>query len=242
MLKKIFLILLILSSLSIYNTSFADESSDKAVKSKFDNAKTKYESTSKAYNESSQKKDVDNKKKEINDIRESIQETEDTEKLNTLNSNLQKAENELKPLEESLKPLEEKLNTASAEYSQATNEYKQTETYKNSPESQKDLSSRWFQVKVSELSPGNENEISKAKTTEQVINMTLWNIIQKLMIGLGSVSLLVMTFWGWYMIFFHWQDELLSKWKSMFTSWIIALIVSLSSYYMVDLLRFILYS
>jgi hypothetical protein len=63
-----------------------------------------------------------------------------------------------------------------------------------------------------------------------------------LMIGLGSVSLLIMTIWAWYMIIFHGQDELLSKWKYIFMSWIIALVVALSSYYIVSLLRYLLYS
>ena len=61
------------------------------------------------------------------------------------------------------------------------------------------------------------------------------------MIGLGSIALLVMTIWTWYMILYHWEDELLSKWKYMFNSWIIALVVALSSYYIVSLLESILY-
>lgn len=62
------------------------------------------------------------------------------------------------------------------------------------------------------------------------------------MIAIWVISLLVMTIWAWYMIFYHWQDELLSKGKSIFNSWIIALIVALSSYYIVSLVRLILYS
>ncbi len=78
--------------------------------------------------------------------------------------------------------------------------------------------------------------------TKQVVNFVLWTIIQKLMIAIWVISLLVMTIWAWYMIFYHWQDELLSKGKSIFNSWIIALIVALSSYYIVSLVRLILYS
>jgi hypothetical protein len=44
------------------------------------------------------------------------------------------------------------------------------------------------------------------------------------------------------MIFYHGQDELLSKGKSIFMSGLIALIVALASYYIVSLVRFILYS
>ena len=78
--------------------------------------------------------------------------------------------------------------------------------------------------------------------TEATVNNILWTIIQKLMIGLGSVAFLIMTIWAWFMILYHGQDELLSKWKYIFMSWIIALVVALSSYYIVSLLRYLLYA
>lgn len=78
-------------------------------------------------------------------------------------------------------------------------------------------------------------------TTEELINKTLWTIIQNLMIAMGSISLFIMTIWAWYMIFYNWQDDILSKWKSIFTWWVIALVVALTSYYMVAILRFVLY-
>lgn len=103
-----------------------------------------------------------------------------------------------------------------------------------------DISSTGFLINVWNITPGWNSLIQK--TTGETINYTLGTIIEKLMIGLGSVSILIMTIWAWYIIIYHWQDELLSKWKYIFMSWIIALVVALSSYYMVSLLRYILYS
>jgi hypothetical protein len=78
--------------------------------------------------------------------------------------------------------------------------------------------------------------------TSNTINRTLWTIIQKLMVALWVLSVLIMTVWAGYIIMYHGQDELLSKGKSIFMSGITALIVALSSYYIVSILRFILYN
>ncbi len=100
------------------------------------------------------------------------------------------------------------------------------------------MTSKYFSINTNTFSPVAHH----SGDTKQVVNFVLWTIIQKLMIAIWVISLLVMTIWAWYMIFYHWQDELLSKGKSIFNSWIIALIVALSSYYIVSLVRLILYS
>mgnify|MGYP001942619757 CR=1 FL=1 len=79
------------------------------------------------------------------------------------------------------------------------------------------------------------------KDTSQVINYTLGTVIQKLMIALWVLAVLIMTIWGGYIILYHGQDELLSKGKSIFMSGVTALVVALSSYYIVAILRYILY-
>ncbi|MDD5770061.1 MAG: hypothetical protein PHE25_03770 [Candidatus Gracilibacteria bacterium] len=79
---------------------------------------------------------------------------------------------------------------------------------------------------------------SDAKTT---INNTLGTIIQKLMIALGVIALLVMTIGAGYMILYHGEDEYLSKGKNIFIGGITALIVALSSYYIVNIIGYILY-
>ena len=77
--------------------------------------------------------------------------------------------------------------------------------------------------------------------TSQVINRTLGTVIQKLMIALWVLAVLIMTIWGGYIILYHGQDELLSKGKSIFMSGVTSLVVALSSYYIVAILRYILY-
>lgn len=81
----------------------------------------------------------------------------------------------------------------------------------------------------------------KWATWKETINNTLWTFIKKLMIALWVISLLIMTIWAWYIILYHGEDEYLSKWKSIFKAWIISLVVSLSSYYIVNLIWYILY-
>ncbi len=105
-----------------------------------------------------------------------------------------------------------------------------------------ELCSNSFQINVWDITPWWEKLKLKWNNVKEKINFLLWTIIQKLMIALGTLALLIMTIWAWYMIFYHWQDELLSKWKSIFMSWVIALIVALSSYYIISFIRFILYS
>jgi hypothetical protein len=55
-------------------------------------------------------------------------------------------------------------------------------------------------------------------------------------------ALFIMTLGAGYMIFAHGEDEFLSKWKAVFVSGITALVIALSSYYLVSFVRFILYS
>jgi hypothetical protein len=97
-----------------------------------------------------------------------------------------------------------------------------------------------FMIWVKDITPWGDN--LEWDDREQVINNFFGNLIQTLMIWLGSLALLIMTIWAWYMILAHGQDELLSKWKSIFMSWIISLVVALTSYYLVAFVRFLLYS
>ncbi len=103
------------------------------------------------------------------------------------------------------------------------------------------LNSAEFEINVNDISPW-INISSEATTSAEKVNFLLWTLIQKMMIALWSLSILIMTVWGWYMILHNWQDELLSKWKSIFMSWIYAMIVALSSYYLIAIVRFLLYS
>jgi len=96
-----------------------------------------------------------------------------------------------------------------------------------------------FEINVDNISPW-MNHIKG--DTNKTINFALGTIIQKLMIGLGSLSLLIMTVWAWYIVLHGWQDELLNKWKSIFMSGIYAMLVALSSYYLIVIVRYVLYA
>ncbi len=101
-----------------------------------------------------------------------------------------------------------------------------------------DLTSADFIINVSDISPWIKWQW---ETTEQRVNWLLWTFIQTMMIALWVLSVLIMTIWTWYMILHNWQDELLSKWKSIFMSWVYAMIIALTSYYLVAMVRFLLY-
>lgn len=79
-------------------------------------------------------------------------------------------------------------------------------------------------------------------TSSEIANWALWTIIQKMMLALWFLSVFIMTIWAWYIVLHNWQDELLSKWKTIFMSWIYSMIIALSSYYLVAIVRFLLYS
>lgn len=76
----------------------------------------------------------------------------------------------------------------------------------------------------------------------ETVNSLLLIWIDKLMIWIWVISLLIMLIWAGYMIIYHGQDNLLSKWKTIFTAWIIALIVALSSQMMVRLVEYLIYT
>jgi len=103
-----------------------------------------------------------------------------------------------------------------------------------------DINTEYFMINVNDFSPG-WNKLIK-NNAKKTLNATLWTFIQKMMIALWSLALLIMTIWSWYMILYWWQDELLSKWKTIFTSGIISLVVALTWYYLVSLIRFLLYA
>lgn len=112
-------------------------------------------------------------------------------------------------------------------------------------EKTKDFSSSWFMINVSWenwLLPNTNVNFWNAETTDQRVNWLLWTIIQKLMVALWVLSVLIMTIWAWYMILNFWQDSFIDKWKKIFLSWVTAMVVSLSSYYIVSLVRFLLYN
>lgn len=81
----------------------------------------------------------------------------------------------------------------------------------------------------------------KGATAKETANNVLQTIITKLMVAFWVLSLLIMTVGWWYMIFAHGQDELLNKWKWIFNSWLIALIVALSSWIIIKIVISLIY-
>lgn len=80
------------------------------------------------------------------------------------------------------------------------------------------------------------------ESLEERANWILGTIMQRLMIALWVLSVLIMTIWAWYIILNNWQDELLSKWKSIFMAWIYAMLIALTSYYLIAIVRYMLYA
>lgn len=96
-----------------------------------------------------------------------------------------------------------------------------------------------FTIKVNNISPW--MDVDSGNSTKQNVNKALGTIIQTLMIALWSLALLIMTVGAGYIVLHSGQDELLSKWKSIFMSWVYGLLVALSAYYIVAIVRFILF-
>ncbi|MDD4151012.1 MAG: hypothetical protein PHR68_00125 [Candidatus Gracilibacteria bacterium] len=103
------------------------------------------------------------------------------------------------------------------------------------------LCSADFEIDTSLFSPGGNNFKNKS-TSKKTIDGFLTTLIQKLMIALGSISLFVMIIGSGFMIFAMGKDDNLNKGKTIFKAGIIALVIALSSYMMVSLLKYILYA
>lgn len=154
--------------------------------------------------------------------------------------------------EQRIKEIDEKLKTTSTEsisrrlLEEKQKLQKETESMKSSQEREAACASSGdcideasFMIETSLFSDGGKG--LKWESSKATINTVLWTLIQKLMIALWIISLLIMTIGAGYMILYHGEDEYLSKWKSIFIAGIISLIVALSSYYIVNLVAYILY-
>lgn len=102
------------------------------------------------------------------------------------------------------------------------------------------LCSDQFMIPTSKFSPGWAG-LNKS-TSKATINWFMTTLIKKLMVALWSLALLIMVVWAGFMMFAMGKDDNLNKWKTIFKAWIIALVIALSSYFMVSFLSYILYS
>jgi hypothetical protein len=104
-----------------------------------------------------------------------------------------------------------------------------------------DFSSTNFKVSVSKFSPLS-NSIIPGDTLYDKADNLLLTIIELLMVAIWVIALLVISIWAWYMIFYNWKEDFLTKWRNMIYTWFLALIIALSSFYIINLVRYILYT
>ena len=102
-----------------------------------------------------------------------------------------------------------------------------------------DITKTDFTISVGTIAPGWTSLIGD-NSTETVDNV-LTTILNKLILVFGVVAVFIMTIGAGYMIIYHWQDEFLSKWKSIFLSGIISLAIALSAWVIVNLFKYLLY-
>lgn len=107
-------------------------------------------------------------------------------------------------------------------------------------EASTDITSSDFEISVGSFTPGSVDLIDEDNAWG-TINNVLMTVLEKLILVFGAFAIFIMTIWAWYMIIYHGQDEFLSKWKSIFMSGIIALVVALSAWIIVRLFTFLLY-
>lgn len=97
-----------------------------------------------------------------------------------------------------------------------------------------------FTINVGDITP-TSSALGGAGSSE-TINNALTTILNKLIIIFGALAVLIMTIGAGFMIIYHGQDDLLSRWKSIFMAGIIALVVALSAGLIVQIFAYILYS
>jgi len=78
-------------------------------------------------------------------------------------------------------------------------------------------------------------------TLETKTNNLLIKIIEMLMVAIWVIALFIVSVWAWYMIIYNWNEEFLKKWRNMIYTGFLALFIALSSYYIMNLVRYILY-
>ncbi len=78
-------------------------------------------------------------------------------------------------------------------------------------------------------------------TLDQKANNFFWEIIDILLSAVWVIALFVMVVWAWFMVFYNWQDEMLKKWKNLFMWWILWLVIALTSYYIIALIKYFIY-
>lgn len=103
-----------------------------------------------------------------------------------------------------------------------------------------DITDASFEINVGDITPGGTTLIGS--NSEETVDNVLFTILEKILVVFWVCAAFIMTIGAGYMIIYHGQDEFLSKWKSIFTAGLIALVVALSSGLIVRLFSYLLYS
>ena len=99
-----------------------------------------------------------------------------------------------------------------------------------------------FNISVSTFSPLGTGLIDGWNSSSWNVSFLLLRILNQLIVAFWVLAVFIMTIgWG-YMIIYHGQDDLLSRWKSIFISGIISLAIALSAWILVRLFAYLLYS
>lgn len=103
-----------------------------------------------------------------------------------------------------------------------------------------DITDTSFDINVGDITPGGTTLIGS--NSSETVDNVLTTILTKIIVAFGVCAAFIMTIGAGYMIIYHGQDEFLSKWKSIFSAGLIALVVALSAGIIVKLFAYILYS
>jgi len=101
------------------------------------------------------------------------------------------------------------------------------------------LSSPDFVIDTWLFSPGWST--IKKDTAEKTVQSLLLTIIEKLIIVIWVLALAIMVIWAWFMIIYHGEDSLLTKWKNIFMGWIYGIVLALSAEIIVKFVAYLLY-
>lgn len=104
-----------------------------------------------------------------------------------------------------------------------------------------DVTDTSFKIPVQDFTPGGTQFLGEWKGTTEVVSSVLSTTLEKLIVIFGALAAFIMTIGAGYMIIYHGQDDLLSRWKSIFMAGVIALVIALSAGIIVRLFTYILY-
>ncbi len=100
----------------------------------------------------------------------------------------------------------------------------------------------FFTVDVKNITSGIWMDSVSWGTLDSKANNLFDQIREILMVAIWVISLFVVSIWAWYMIFYNWKEEFLTKWRSMIYTGFLALFIALTSYYIMNFVRYILYN